>query len=84
MNGSTGDPAAIEDLLDQLQRESQQRRAELRAIAADLPEAVSRRALVAAMVRSVADAPDKPAVAKRVALKLARTPGDLARRARKR
>lgn len=76
------DVDTIEQRLDELQRESQERRAELRALAAALPEVTSRRALVSSMFRSVAEAPDKPLVAKRVALKVARTPADLVRRAR--
>lgn len=76
------DAAAIEAQLDELQRESQERRAELRALAAELPEVTSRRALVTSMFRSVAEAPDKPLVAKRVVLKVARTPSDVVRRLR--
>lgn len=69
----------IEQRLDALQRASEDRRAELRAIAATLPEATSRRAYLASMARSVASAPDKPTVAKRVVAKLLRTPVDLVR-----
>ena len=69
----------IEARLDELQRESLERRAELRAIAADLPVATSRRAYLSAMVRGFADAPDKPLVAKRILLKVVRTPVDLVR-----
>lgn len=76
------DAAVIEARLDELQRESQERRAELRALAAELPEVTSRRALVSSMFRSVAEAPDKPLVAKRVVLKVARTPSDVVRRLR--
>lgn len=67
-------------MLDQLQRESVERRAELRALAAELPEATSRRALIRAMFASVSAAPDKPTVVKRVVLKVLRTPVDLVRR----
>lgn len=77
------DSAELIARLDELQRESEARRAELRAIAADLPEATSRRALVRSMVRSVASAPDKPTVAKRILLKILHTPGDLVRHSRK-
>lgn len=73
----------LEQRLDTLERESQDRRAELRRLAAELPQATSRRALVTSMVRSIAEAPDKVTVAKRVSLKVARTPADLVRRARK-
>ena len=72
--------AAIEARLDELQRESEERRAELRALAAELPAVSSRRALVRSMFDSVVQAPNKPLVAKRVVLKALRTPGDLARR----
>lgn len=82
MDQQPADAAAIEARLDELQRESQARRAELRALAAELPEVTSRRALVSSMLRSVADAPDKPLVAKRVVLKVARTPSDVVRRLR--
>jgi hypothetical protein len=78
------DVATIEQRLDELQRESEQRRAELRALAAQLPEATSRRALVRSMASSVVHAPDKPQVAKRVFLKVVRTPVDLVRRSRAR
>jgi hypothetical protein len=76
------DVAAIEQRLDELQRESEARRSELRALAAQLPEATSRRALVRSMASSVVHAPDKPQVAKRVLLKVARTPVELVRRRR--
>lgn len=70
----------IEARLDALQRESEARRAELKALAAALPEATSRRAYLASMVRGVADAPDKPLIAKRVVLKALRAPVELLRR----
>lgn len=66
--------AAIEARLDELQRESEQRRAELRDILAALPQATSRRRLVVQMVREVVGAPDRVSVAKRALLKVARTP----------
>lgn len=78
----TLDADAVEQRLDDLQRESEQRRTELRTLAAQLPEATSRRALVRSMASSVIHAPDRPLVAKRLALKLARTPADLLRRVR--
>jgi hypothetical protein len=52
----------------------------LKALAAAMPEATSRRAYLRAMVRSVRNAPDKPLVAKRVVLKVLRTPSELVRR----
>jgi hypothetical protein len=74
------DLASIDARLDELQRESNARRAELKAIAVELPEATSRRAMLTAMVRSIVDAPDKPMVVKRTVLKVLRTPADLVRR----
>ena len=82
MTERTAGDTDIETRLDELQRESQARRAELLAIAAQLPEATSRRVLVTSMFRSIAAAPDKPAVAKRVLLKGFRAPVDLVRRRR--
>ena len=84
MDAGEVDVAAVEARLDELQRESEQRRAELRALAAQLPEATSRRALVRAMAGSVVDAPDKPLVAKRMVLKVLRLPADGIRRLRAR
>ena len=84
MTESTSRVADIEQQLDELQRQSQERRAELREIAAELPEAISRRALVSSMWRSIAQAPDKPMVARRVAIKVLRAPADLVRRNRER
>lgn len=69
----------IEARLDELQRESEARSDELKAIAAELPDATSRRAYLTSMVRGVAEAPDKKTVAKRTARKLLRTPIDLIR-----
>lgn len=76
--------AAIEAQLDDLQRESEARRRELRDIAAALPQATSRRLLVTQMTRELVRAPDRVSVAKRAALKVARTPTDVYRRARTR
>lgn len=75
---------AVEARLDDLQRESELRRRELRDLAALLPEVTSRRAVVSSMVASVVHAPDKPLVAKRVGLKVLRTPGAVFRRLGKR
>lgn len=76
--------AAIESRLDELQRESEQRRRELREIAAALPQATSRRLLVTQMTRELLRAPDRVSVAKRAALKAARTPTDVYHRVRSR
>lgn len=72
----------IEEELDRLQQESQARAAELRAIGAELPQALSRRRMVAEMARSVRDAPDRSTVARRTIAKILRTPADLVRRLR--
>jgi hypothetical protein len=79
---STQDPVDVAARLDELERESLARRDELRAIAASLPAATSRRAVLTSMVRDLGDAPDKPTVLRRVVRKLLRTPGDLLRRRR--
>lgn len=79
----TDQPSDIEARLDALEAESKQRRDELKAIAASLPEATSRRAYLSAMVRGVADAPDKPTVARRVVGKVLRAPVDLVRARRR-
>jgi hypothetical protein len=77
-------PSDIEARLDALEAESKARRAELKAIAAALPEATSRRALFRSMASDLRHAPDRTLVAKRVVLKVLRTPSDLLRRARHR
>lgn len=77
-------PSDMEARLDALELESKRRRAELRAIAAALPEATSRRALVRSLASDLRNAPDRGLVAKRVVLKLLRLPSDLVRRARRR
>jgi len=79
MNGSAASADDIEARLDALQRDSETRRDELKAIVAELPNATSRRAYLTAMARSVAEAPDKKNVVKRTALKLLRAPVDLFR-----
>lgn len=76
--------AAIEARLEELQRESEARRRELRDIAAALPQATSRRLLVKAMTRDLLTAPDRVSVAKRGVLKLLRTPTDAYHRLRAR
>lgn len=77
-DGSTA-PDEIELRLDALEAESKQRREELKALAAALPEATSRRAYLSAMAKGIAAAPDKPTVAKRVVGKVLRAPADLVR-----
>lgn len=84
MTEHSGGATDVERQLDELQRESQLRRAELRSLAAELPEATSRRALVSSMFRSVATAPNKLSVAKRAFMKALRSPAELVRRTRTR
>ncbi len=75
MNAATGDHnVSIEARLDELQAESRLRQAELKALAEALPEVTSRRAMTKSMVASIVHAPNKPLVAKRVILKMLRTP----------
>ena len=78
---SVAETDAIEARLAELQRESEARRAELRAIAAALPEVTSRRAQLRSIAGSVVHAPDRTLVVKRAILKVARTPAELWRRA---
>ena len=75
---------SIEEQLDELQRQSERRRQELRAIAAQLPAAVSRRAVLRAMAVDFRYAPGKADVFRRGLLKLARAPGVAYRRIRSR
>jgi hypothetical protein len=68
---------SLEDRLDDLQRESELRRRELREIAAELPAAVSRRAMLRAMARDFGRAPGKGDVFRRAATKAAKAPRQL-------
>lgn len=79
MNGDETVTTGIEARLDALEQESKARRDELKALAASLPEATSRRAYLTAMVRGIADAPDKPNVVRRVIFKALRAPVELVR-----
>jgi len=83
MTGEDADPSDIAARLDALEAESKVRRDELKALAASLPEATSRRAYLSAMVRGIADAPDKPTVARRAVTKVLRAPADLVRALRR-
>jgi hypothetical protein len=80
------DPAAdlLSDRLDALERASDDRRAELQRLAAEIPAAVSRRSVVTAVVRDVRLAPDKAMIARRAFRKLLRGPAALVRRVSKR
>ena len=79
-DGTDADDADGVDELDRLARESAARQRELLAIAAQLPAAVSRRSVLRQMILDLGRAPDKPEVARRVAVKALRTPADLYRR----
>lgn len=79
---STGGPDDVLQRLDELERESRQRRAELRDLAASLPEATSRRTVLRSMLADLRRAPEPVLVAKRIVLKIVRTPSDLVRRRR--
>jgi chromosome segregation ATPase len=70
---------SAEQALAALKIEAQERRAEVRSLAADLPAAMSRRAVVAGLLRDVVHHPDKPGVVKRAIAKLGRAPRKLAR-----
>ena len=72
--------ARMGQLLDQLHAESVARRAELRAIAEQLPATLSRRALLKSMLVDVRHAPRKGAIVKRAVRKMARAPRAAARR----
>lgn len=70
---------AAERLLDELQAESLQRRAEVRELVADVPAVVSRRAVVRELVAGAVHHPDKAGVAARAVRKLGRAPRKLVR-----
>jgi hypothetical protein len=64
----------VEAQLDELQRQSEARYQELQAIAAQLPAALSRRAVLRTMAVDFRYAPGKADVFRRALLKLARVP----------
>jgi hypothetical protein len=66
--------------LARLEAESEARRNELRAIAAQLPAALSRRALLRSMATDLRTAPNKPEIAWRLVRKLVRAPRAAVRR----
>lgn len=70
----------IEAQLDLLQQESEQRRTELRAIAAQLPETRSRRVVLTTMVRDFRTNADLSDIVSRALRKLGRAPRALLRR----
>ena len=68
---------AVMEQIDELRAASREREAVLRDIAAQLPAAVSRRAVLTAMVKDLRSVPDRGSVAKRVVAKILRTPAEL-------
>jgi len=77
------DDVSAEARLDELQRESERRRAELREIAAQLPAAMSRRAILRSIVVDIRCAPNKGVIVKRAVRKLGRAVRKLGRAPRK-
>lgn len=75
----TADPAYMARL-DALQAESQARRGELRAIAAQLPATMARTALVRSVATDLWRAPDKAMIVRRAAIKVSKAPRAMARR----
>ncbi|NND73418.1 MAG: hypothetical protein HKN44_00265 [Ilumatobacter sp.] len=84
---ATGDApvdASIDARLAALERASDQRSAELRELAAAIPPAISRRALVHGAARDLRAAPNKGEIARRGVRKLVWAPMSLARRVKRR
>lgn len=69
----------VEQVLGELKTEALARRAEVRALAEELPAAMSRRAVLGGMFRDLVHHPDKPGVIRRAIAKLGRAPRKLAR-----
>ncbi len=80
MDTTTSADDAVLTRLEELERESDRRRAELQRLASQLPAEVSRRAVVSAAVRDLVHAPDKLHIVARGLRKLGRAPGALWRR----
>jgi hypothetical protein len=77
---AAADREALLRRLDELEAQSNARRDELKAIAAQLPETISRRALLRAVIDDLRYSPQKGAIAKRAAYKAARAPMHAAKR----
>jgi hypothetical protein len=75
-----GNEADLLRRLDELETQSNARRDELKAIAAQLPEVISRRALVRAVIDDLRHSPQKGAIARRAAFKVTRAPMHAAKR----
>jgi hypothetical protein len=71
-NDTSGATPSVEEQLDALQRASEERRVELREIAAQLPEALSRRTILRKIAGDIRHAPEKGDIAGRAARKLGR------------
>lgn len=65
---------SVEQQLDRLQRQSEERRQELREIAAQLPATMSRRAITRSVAADLRRAPNKGDIVTRAVRKLARAP----------
>ncbi len=81
---SEPDLQRVLERLSELEAQSDARRRELRALAEQVPAAISRRALLRAAVADLRDAPNKGEIASRGARKLGRAPIAAARRVRDR
>jgi hypothetical protein len=66
--------SSVEQRLDELQRLSEERRRDLREIAAELPAGLSRRAILRSMADDLLRAPDKADIVVRAWRKAARAP----------
>lgn len=65
---------SVEQQLDRLQRQSEERRQALREIAAQLPATMSRRAIIRSVAADLRRAPNKGDIVTRAVRKLARAP----------
>jgi hypothetical protein len=79
----SGAAPSVEEQLDALQRASEERRAELLEIAAQLPEALSRRTILRKIAGDIRHAPDKGDIAGRGVRKVGRTAGQAVRSLRR-
>jgi hypothetical protein len=66
--------SSVEQRLDELQRQSEERRRDLREIAAELPAGMSRRAILRSMATDLLHAPTKGDIVVRTWRKAARAP----------
>jgi hypothetical protein len=78
-----GAAPSVEEQLDALQRASEERRVELREIAAQLPEALSRRTILRKIAGDIRHAPDKGDIAGRGVRKVGRSAGQAMRSLRR-